>query len=304
MLTSYQFYATVLLLGSPFVFASVGECVSQRSGMLNIGVEGLMLLGAFASVAGAYRSGSPWVGLVIGVVTTTAVMTIQGVICITMGGNQIVTGLGLNFGAVGITTLLLRDIFGSEAAINMPHFSRIEVPFLSEIPVLGPIFFNQPAILYLAIPFVLVCWLLVARTNWGLRCKAAGENPEALDSTGASVMAVRWQALLICGVGAGLGGSAVSLGYVYGFTENLTQGQGYIAIIIVIAARWRVLRTVAVALIFGALLTIGARMQANLPDVPYQIALMLPFIVVLILYGGVARSGAIPKALVRPFIKQ
>jgi len=302
---SAAFLASAVRLAIPVLLAGVGEAVSERAGGLNIGLEGMMLAGAFGAVVGADVSGSPWIGLLVGALAAMLMALPHGLVAINLGADQIVSGVALNLGALGLTTYLSRQIWGvAETRPTVPHFTPIHVPGLSDLPAVGKALFGQSPLAYLAVALAAVFAFLLWRTRWGLRWRAAGQDPEALDSIGVSVNRVRWGALMVAGGLAGLAGSVISLGQLFTFVENMTGGRGFIALALVIVARWSPLWAVAAALLFGAADAIALRVQAlGITVIPYQLSLMLPYVLTLVVYALAAGSGRAPRALGRPFVK-
>ncbi len=301
---SAAFLGAAIRLSIPIMLAGIGEAISERGGVINIGLEGMMLAGAFGAVVGAHVSGNPWIGLACGMAAGVLISLPHGVISINLGGDQIVSGVSLNLVALGLTTFLFRQLFGITDQPQVPGFEPLDIPVLSQIPVLGPSVFSQSVLAYVAVAIGLVLWFLLFRSRWGLRWRAAGDDPAALDSVGVSVDRTRWGALLVCAALAGMAGAAISLGQLFTFIENMTGGAGYVALALVIVARWNPLWAVVVAVAFGAAEAIALRVQAvGVTLIPYQLSLMLPYVLTLVVYGLAARSGRAPRALGKPFVK-
>lgn len=298
------FFASAIRLSVPILLAGVGEVISERSGILNIGLEGMMLVGAFTGVVGADLTGNPWIGAIAAGLGGMMAAAIHGYVVIRWAGDQIVSGLALNLGALGLTTYLSRQIFGTTEHQEVAHFTPIEIPLLSDLPFLGPVLFRQTPFFYLAVVLAIgLSWVLF-KTTIGLRWRAAGESPDALESVGTSVARTRWEALLVCGFMAGLGGGAISLAQLFTFIENMTGGRGFIALALVIVTRWRPMWVIGVALFFGAADAIALRVQAlDVIPIPFQISLMIPFVLTLVVYAFAAKSGRPPEALGRPWMK-
>lgn len=304
LLVSTAFFASAVRLAVPVILAGAGEVISERAGILNIGLEGMMLAGAFTGVVGADLSGSPWVGALAAAAGGMTVAALHGVVVIRWAGDQIVSGLALNLGVLGLTTYLARLLFDTTRQQEVAHFTPIHIPGLSDVPFLGPVLFQQSPFFYAAVAIAFVLSLVLFRSRTGLKWRASGEDPEALDSVGVSVTRTRWQALLVCGSLAGLGGGAISLAQLFTFIENMTGGRGFIALALVIVTRWRPLWVIGVALFFGAADAIALRVQAlNIASIPFQISLMIPFVLTLVVYAFAARSGKPPAALGRPWLK-
>jgi simple sugar transport system permease protein len=301
---STAFLAAAIRLSVPIMLAGIGEAISERGGVINIGLEGMMLAGAFGAVVGSHVTGNPWLGLVCGMGAGILISLPHGLISINLGGDQIVSGVSLNLVALGLTTFLFRRTFGITDQPQVAGFEPLDIPFLSQIPVLGPSLFSQSILAYIAVALGLVLWVLLFRSRWGLRWRAAGDDPTALDTVGVSVDRTRWGALLVCAALAGMAGAAISLGQLFTFIENMTGGAGYVALALVIVARWNPLWAVVVAVAFGAAEAIALRVQAvGVTLIPYQLSLMLPYVLTLVVYGLAARSGRAPRALGKPFVK-
>lgn len=301
---STAFFASAVRLAVPIIFAGTGEVISERAGILNIGLEGMMLMGAFTGVVGADVTGSPWLGALAAALGGMAVAALDGLVVIRWAGDQIVSGIALNLGALGLTTFLSRLMFGTTQQLEVAHFKPMNVPGLSDIPFFGEVLFRQSPFFYLSIALAVTLSLILFRSRTGLRWRAAGEDPDALDSVGVSVARSRWGALLVCGALAGLGGGAISLAQLFTFIENMTGGKGFIALALVIVTGWRPMWAIGVALFFGAAEAIAVRVQAlGIISVPYQVSLMIPFVLTLVAYAFAARRGKPPAALARPWMK-
>ena len=230
--------------------------------------------------------------------------SIHGFVVIRWAGDQIVSGLALNLGALGITTYLSRQLFETTQQQVVPHFTPISVPGLADIPLLGPVLFQQTPFFYIAVGLAVVASVVLFRTTIGLRWRAAGESPDALDSVGTSVARTRWEALLVTGFLAGLGGGAISLGQLFTFIEGMTGGRGFIALALVIVTRWRPLWVIGVGFFFGAADATAVRVEAlGIASIPFHISLMIPFVLTLVAYAFAARRGSPPAALGLPWMK-
>ena len=301
---SAAFAASAVRLAMPLVVAAVGETISERAGILNIGIEGMMLTGAFCGVVAADVTGDEWLGVVGGMLGAAAITIPHGILAITLAGDQIVSGVALNLGALGLTTFLYRSLYGIDARPEVAHFEPVSIPVLTDLPVVGPVLFGQVPLAYLVVALALAAWFILARTRWGLHWRASGEEPAGLDAVGVSVARVRWSALLVCALLAGLAGTFLSLGQLDTFVEGMTGGRGFIVLALVIVARWDPRWALLVGIFFGAVDAIGLRVQAlGITLIPYQIALMLPYVLTLAAYALVARRGRAPRALGRGYFK-
>lgn len=301
---SVAFVTSAVRLAMPVVVAAVGEAISERAGILNIGIEGMMLTGAFCGVVAADLTDDAWLGVLGGMLGAVAITIPHGVLAITLAGNQIVSGVALNLAALGLTTYLYRSLYGIDTRPKVAGFVPLDIPVLGDLPVVGPVLFSQIPLAYVVVGIALVAWFVLARTRVGLHWRAAGEEPDGLDSVGVSVARVRWSALLVCAALAGLAGTILSLGQLNTFVEGMTGGRGFIVLALVIVARWDPRWALIVGIFFGAVDAIGLRVQAlGITFIPYQIALMLPYLLTLAAYAVVAHRGRAPAALGRGYYK-
>jgi simple sugar transport system permease protein len=288
---------------TPLLGASLGEALSERAGVINISLEGMMLCGALGGALGSHYTGSPWVGLLLGMAAGSLVALIQAFFSITLAVSQVVTGIALNILCLGITTYLSRSVFGMENSAQVAGFAEVRIPFLSDIPVLGRVFFEQSVLVYLTYLLVPVVAFALMRTEWGLRMRAVGENPEAASSLGVSVAGTRYTAVLLCGALSGMAGCFFSLVQLNMFVEAMTAGRGFIALAVVIVGRWNPWRLALVSLLFGFLDALALRAQALDVGLPYQLLLALPYLVTLLVYGGLVGRAPAPEALSKPYVQ-
>lgn len=263
-----------------------------------------MLMAAFGGVLGVHLTGSPVAGLFIGVAMGVLIAVVQGYVAINLGADQIVSGIALNIAALGITGYLSRAIWEGGNVPQVAGFDTLHPPLLSDLPVLGPILFEQSAFVYIAAALTVFSWWALTKTSWGLRLRACGEDPHASDSLGIDVLRLRWQAMLICGVFAALGGVFLSLGQLFTFSDGMTGGRGFIALAVVIIAGWSPVKAVGAALLFSAFEAFALRVQATNIDVPAELLLALPYIVTLIVYAVAVGKIAMPAALGRSYVRQ
>ena len=285
--------ASTLLLATPLLLAALGELVCERAGVLNIGVEGVMLAGALAAMLGSWWSGSPWLGLAAGCIAGVTLGALFAFWIVGLDADQIVTGAALNVLAVGATGVIYRAVFGATgAALTVATFPAVLAP---ASPLLAPL--RQPAPVYLALLLVPVVWLVLFRTRFGLELRAVGETPEAAEQLGLAVDRVRTAAILIGAVLAGAAGATLSLAYSNTFVEGMTAGRGFIALAIVVFGRWTPLGVLAGALVFGAASAGQFQLQAAGVAVSYHLLLLTPYVVTLALLTLGTRSHAAPAAL-------
>jgi simple sugar transport system permease protein len=300
---SYDFLvavlATAVVAGTPILYAALGELICERSGILNLGVEGMMLVGAVTGFIAALSTGNPWAGVLAALIAGGAMASIHAVLTVSLKANQVVSGLALTLFGTGLSAYI------GKAYIGMPlanPFRPFEIPVLSEIPFLGPILFRNDPLVYLTFLLVPLAWFLLFRTKAGLNMRAVGENPAAADSLGVNVFATRYMYIIIGGMLAGVGGAYLSLAYVPAWMENMVAGRGWIAVALVIFATWNPVNALLGAYIFGGIHALGFRLQTLDVNVSPYFLKMLPYlftIAVLIFVtrkNNRSRIGA-PKAL-------
>lgn len=250
-------------LATPILFAATGELVSQRAGILNIGLEGMILSGAFASFVVALITSSIWLGVVGGLAAGLFLGGLMAVLTVRGQADQIIVGVGLNILALGATTVGFRAVSSGTNVLEVPTMSIIRIPFLSEIPYIGQALFAQISLIYALYLIVPAVWFALYRTSWGLSLRAVGEKPEAADAAGVNVERMRWSGILIAGALAGLGGAFLSIGQLGLFVEGMSGGKGFLALAAVIFGAWRPIGVVAAALLFGAADALQLRLQAE-----------------------------------------
>ena len=255
--------ATTLTLATPLIFAAVGELISERAGVINIGLEGMMLTGAFFSFLVAWATGSFWLGVGAGIVAGMLLAAIMAVLSLKARADQIVVGVGLNILALGLTSFVFEQIFLSRPQAVLPVPERVAVPGLSAIPGIGQAVFRQPVLVYVAWFTVLAAWWVLHRTTWGLAIRSAGETPSAADTAGIRVDRVRWIGILVAGCLGGLGGAVLSIGQVGLFVQQISAGQGYIALAAVIFGGWHPLGVLGACLFFAGTNALQLQLQAR-----------------------------------------
>jgi len=281
--------AAAVQSGTPVLFATLGEMFTEKSGVLNLGVEGMMLCGALAAFVASLYTGSPVLGLLAGGLAGALVGSLHGLVCLTFLGNQVVSGLALTILGTGLADALGTPLVGRIA----PGFGPLALPLLADLPLLGPVLFRQDPLVYLSYLLVPAFWFFFARTRPGLRLIAAGEYPAAAAAAGLDPVALRWAGILGGGFLVGLGGAYLSLAYTHLWTSNLTAGRGWIAVALVIFAAWRPGRAVAGAWLFGGIMAFQLRLQAAGTTLPSSLLLMLPYATtVLVLVAAAMRRGA------------
>jgi simple sugar transport system permease protein len=296
-----QAFVTSLLLGAvtaglPLLLAGLGEQISERAGVLNVGIEGMMLLGAYYGFLAAYSTGSVWLGFAAGAAAGAAAAVPMVVFCVVLGMNQIVIGIGLTLAAEGITALLHHFQF-SRTYPRLPAIEVLAIPLLSEIPVLGRALFSLHPAAYLAAALVAVAAFLFRDTLLGLSLRAAGDKPAALDTAGVDVRRVRTAAVLATGALAGFGGAYLAVVGAGVFVPFMTNGAGFIAIVLAMLAQGRPVRVLYGALLFGASLSATTALQVAGIDVPTDVVQMLPFAMVMLVLVLFGQRASLPAAL-------
>jgi simple sugar transport system permease protein len=295
------FLAASMRLAIPILLAALGGLYNERAGVLNVGLEGMMLAGSLTGFVAGYFTGNPWLGVLAAVVAGALLGLFLGFFTVTLGSDQVVAGIALNLLAVGLTSFAYRVFFGTNAQPRVEGFAQIDVPVLSQIPLFGPLFFQQSALTYLTYGLLALTGLILFHSAWGLEIIASGENPEATETLGINVSRVRYAALLVSGMVAGLGGAYLSLDATRLFLDNMTAGRGYIALAILVLGRRHPLGILGAALLFGAADALQLRTQLLGIGIPFQFMLMLPYLLtMLVLAFFVSRTGD-PAALGIPY---
>jgi ABC-type uncharacterized transport system permease subunit len=291
------FLAAAVRVASPLLLAALGETISERGGIINLGLEGAMLSGALASVLSSESFG-PWGGVLAAVLTGAALMSLLALIAIRFRADQIITGTALTLAAVGITGAVYRQTHGiTGAQPSVETFSPVEVPLLSRIPVLGPALFEQPLLVYLSFLAIPLAWWLLYRTRWGLNLRAVGESPEAAHANGVRVEWTQAGAVVLGGALGGLAGGTLVLAQVGAFAERMTAGRGFVAIALVVLGRWHPVGVAIAAGLFGVLTALQYLFQALGFAVPYQLFLMLPYLLTLLALAGFRGRSIAPQGL-------
>ncbi|MCG3769616.1 MAG: hypothetical protein JW384_00745 [Nitrosomonadaceae bacterium] len=278
--------SSAIRISTPIALAAIGETTSERAGLVNVGLESYMLGGAFAAVITTRFTDNLALGFLCGMVVGVLFALIHGVVCITLGGNQIVSGLGLLLLGVGVTGFLLNNFFSGYNARTEHKMTKISVPILTDIPILGEILFNQDITSYLLYLVIPISTFVLRSTPFGLRVTAAGEIPHALEAGGFSVARTRYQALIVCGALAGLGGAALSLGQLGAFTYNMVAGRGFIAIAAVVFGNWRPIHAVIGTLVFSSVTAFQFQIQALGVGPPPEVMTVIPYLVTVVVLGG------------------
>ncbi len=294
-----------IALAVPLVFGALGGVLGERAGVVNIAIDGQLLFGAFAAAMFGTMIGSPWGGLVAAMCAGALVALVLGFFAITYFVDQVIVGVVLNVLVIGLTSFLFGQVLAEnpEGLNSPPHFDRISIPLLGDIPIVGPVLFRQTILVYLMYAaVVLVAWALY-RTKWGLRVRAVGEHPKAADTVGIKVNRTRYTTLLIAGLIAGAGGATYTLVSVPQFGEEMTDGAGYIALAAVIFGRWDPVRATLAALLFGFATNLSGVLAVLGSPVPSQFMLMLPYVVTIVAVAGLVGASRAPAADGVPYKK-
>ncbi|MER8808885.1 ABC transporter permease [Mesorhizobium australicum] len=300
-----EVFLSALLFGAvtaaiPLLLAGLGEQMSEKAGVLNIGIEGMMLAGAYLGFVGAFYSGSLWLGFLTGAAGGIAVALIMALLCVRIGLNQIVIGIALTLGLEGLTALLHHFQF-SRSYPRLPAADATVIPLLSDIPVIGPALFRHHLIVYLAVALVFAMSYLYRRTQLGLNLQAAGDKPAALDVAGVDVIRTRTAAVLTTGALAGLGGAYLANVGAGLFIPFITNGAGFLGIVLAMLARGRPIWVLFGALLFGVCLSLTTAMQVAGINIPTDVIQMLPFLAVMIMLVLFGRRASLPAALGIPY---
>jgi ABC-type uncharacterized transport system permease subunit len=289
-------------LGVPLALAALGETVSERSGVINIGLEGSLIAGALGGALGALAFGGAGSGVLVGAVAGGLVAAVFAAFAVGLGTDQIITGTAVTLGGLGLTGAVYQARFGATGtALTLPTLAVQPIPFLSGIPVVGPAFFAQAPTAYLAYLLAPLLWFFLFRTEWGLELRAAGEAPSAAEAAGVRVRWTRSYATLVGGTLAGIAGAHLALAHVGTFAENMSAGRGFIAIAVVVLGRWNPLWVLGAALFFGAASALQFFLQTLGLDLPYQLFLAFPYLLTLAALAGWVGRARAPAALALPW---
>ena len=292
-------------LSGPVLLAALGETFAERSGILNVGIEGTILLGALASYITSYYTGSPNTGAFAALVTGILSNLFLAFMYVSVRASQVVVGIVFNVLALGLASFVYRLLMGAAAGPEtVAMYTRLHIPILSDIPVLGPIFLSQTVLLYLTLGLVVPASVVLFRTKFGLALRAVGENPKAAEAAGINVARIRYVGTMISGAGAGLAGGYLMLCEVGLFRDTIVTGQGFIALAIVILGRWTPWKAMIAALLFGATDALQLSLQIFGAPVPPQLLLALPYVVTIVAISGLLGGKAVqPAALMVPYEK-
>ncbi len=317
--TLLQILDSTIRLATPLLFACLAGLYSERAGIFDIGLEGKMLMAAMSSASVAFLTGSVWAGLMAGILASMLMAGIHGIASITFRGNQLISGVALNFVASGITVLVAQRLFGQGGRTppleGEARFNPITLPFAEElqgVPILGPLYYEvisgHSLLVYIAVLTVPLTWWILFRTRFGLRLRAVGENPAAVDTAGISVVGLRFAAVAITGILCGLAGAYMATALQAGFGREMTAGRGYIALAALIFAKWRPVAALWACLLFGFFQALALRpdvvqavVQVKIP-VPFLDA--LPYVLTVLVLAGFVGKAIPPRAGGEPYVKE
>lgn len=293
-------------MATPIMLVGIGGVFTERTGIFNIGVEGMMLAGAMAAVAGDLVAGSVWVGTLCAMVVGGLFGVVHAYLTVTRRANQIVSGAAINLFALGLTNLLYGPLYeGFKYRPRVPLYPKLAPPALQELPILGPVFFAQPVIVWIALVLALIATWVLYRTSWGLNIRAVGDHPHAVATAGVSVIRLKYVGVILSGVFAGLGGSALVLAELGMFGPNLTAGRGFIALATLAVGNWDPTRVAAASLFFGAVDALQLRAQTwsqtSGVNIPYQFLVMAPYLLTIVAMAGLVGRTNPPKTVGKPY---
>lgn len=296
-------FAATIRIATPLIFAALGELITEKAGILNLGVEGTMLMAAFTSFAVTFASGSLWVGLAAGILTGGVMAALTVFMAATLKVEQVVTGLALNMLGAGVSILLYKLYFEGQEMPTIEIFANVPIPLLADIPYIGPIFFQQKLLTYIAFLFVPAVWFFLYRTKYGLEIRCLGENPKVIDTRGLSVTARQYAAVMAGGMMIGIGGAFVTIASTVRFVPDITAGRGWLALVIVIAGNWRPTGILLAALVFAFLDALQLQIQGVGVALPYQIFLALPYVAAIVLMIVKRQQSEEPSRLGIPYFR-
>jgi simple sugar transport system permease protein len=289
-------------IAAPLILGALGGLLSERAGVFAVGIEGMMLAGAFGAAVGTLVTGTPLAGLLMAILAGGLIASVVAVAVTRFRADQMVTGLAINILAFGMTSLLLRGLFGGRApVIRLETFRAIKIPVLSDLPFVGQVLFQQSALSYAAVAIAFVLHVVIYRTRAGLALRATGENPEAVFAAGGHPNRIRRLAVIVGGGIAGLGGAVLALQDVGTFTDGMTGGRGFLALAALIVGRWTPFGALAACLVFGAATALEVRLQGLNLAVSSYVIQMIPYVLALAVLAGLGRGTRMPQAIGRAY---
>jgi ABC-type uncharacterized transport system permease subunit len=291
-----------LRISPPIALASIGGAYSERSGVINIGLEGMILMGAFAGVVGTHFLGNAWVGVLCAILAGGALGLLHAVLCIQFKANQVVSGVGVNILSLGLTTLLLQIIWGNRGASDpVSGLKPLSIPVIRNIPYLKDVFDQQNPLVYIMIVLVVVAWAIMFRTPLGLRIRAVGEHPEAADTVGIHVHRIQYLCVTASGMLSGLGGAYLSLGWLNLFSQNMSAGRGFIALAANIFGKWNPAGAFGASLLFSFTDALQIKLQGIVAA--NQFIQMIPYVLTILVLAGAVKRAVPPAALGKHYQK-
>lgn len=286
-------------LATPYLYATIGETFGQLSGVLNLGVEGIMLMGAFAAFYATFTTGSLFVGLLAAIAVGAIMGLAMAVISVTLQAEQGISGIGVFLFGLGMSDLLFQKTLGTVETVS--GFPKVEIPVLSSIPVLGEVLFSHNLMVYGAFLLVPIAWFVINKTTWGLKVKAVGQNPAAADSLGVSVSGIRYATVTLGGIFAGLAGASLSIALLNVFQQNMTSGMGFIAVALVYFGGWSPFGMLAGSLLFSSVNALQNWVQVLGIPIPSDFAVMMPYVLTILALIFAVRKVDQPAALAKAY---
>jgi ABC-type uncharacterized transport system permease subunit len=291
--------ASGIRLATPYLYAAIGETFGQRSGVLNLGVEGQMLLGAFSAFYVAFTTGNLWLGILAAIIVGGIMGLAMAFVTVNLQAQQGISGIGFYLFGLGMSDLLFQKLLGTVETVK--GFSKIYIPFLSDIPALGDILFRQNVLVYGAYLLVPISWFILNKTTLGLKIRSVGENPEAADSLGVSVARIRYFTIILGGMFSGVAGASLSIALLNVFQQNMTSGLGFIAVALVYFGAWRPVGVLGGALLFSLVNSLQLWVQVLGIPIPSDIAVMMPYVLTILVLVVTVQRVRSPSALTKPF---
>lgn len=295
---SVNTFAAAVRLATPIALAAVGGVFSERSGVINIGLEGMILTGAFSAAAASFFTGSPWLGLLAAIISGILLGLFFALFTIDFKADHVVAGVGINIFALGLTTWLMQVIWGQKGSSpSVSGFDRLDIPLLAELPIIGRLFFQHSPLVYLMFFIVVGSWLFLFKTPFGLRIRFTGEHPEAADTMGINVRFVKYFSVTLSSVLASIGGAYLSLGHLNWFSNNMSAGRGYMALAANIFGQWNPLGAFGASMLFSFTDALQMRLQGLNLNIASEFIQMTPYILTVIVLAGAVIKSQPPKAL-------
>ena len=291
--------ATGIRLATPYLLAALGEMFAQRSGIYNLGLEGVMLMGAFSGFYITLTSGNAYLGLLASMVVGGFMGLLMAFISVTLKAEQGISGIGLVLFGWGLSGLFYRLWVGG--ITNITGLDAVKIPLLGDLPLVGAVLFNHNVLVYISFILVPLCWVVLFKTTWGLKVRAVGTTPQAADTLGVSVAQVRYQCVILGSMLAGLAGAALTVANTHMFADNITAGRGFIAIALVYFGRWNPWGILAGSLLFSMADSVQLWVQVLGIDFPYELAVILPYVITIVALAMTFGRVWVPAALGRPY---